>query len=275
MRAVFRALYGLKEKHIQEAIEERERGGPFQDLGDLVARTHLHKGTLMRLAAAGALDSIGLNAREALWKIQAMTMDAQSLFFGKEVGHNAEAPQETALRDSGLLPKENEWDTLNREYRAKGYSLVRHPLGILRPSLEQWSAYERRHRAPGFTKAEHLHKLRNGERVRVAGLLALQQRPPTAKGFAFLTLEDETGNMNIVIVPQIYDQFRLVMVYNPLLDITGVFEKANGVINIKAKTIKPLPVNRLLEARPELTGAPAQQGFDFSKCFDDHSVGSR
>ncbi len=284
VRAGFRALYGLKEKHIKEAIAERERNGPFKDLSDLVARTRLHKGTLMRLAAAGALESIGLNAREALWKVQALTMDTQSLFFGREVGHAREAvndadlleaPQVNARHDSDLLPRENEWDTLNREYRSKGYSLVRHPLGILRPSLEQWSVYERRHRAPGFTKAEHLHKLRNGERVRVAGLLALQQRPPTAKGFAFLTLEDETGNINIVIVPQIYDQFRLVMVYNPLLDITGVLEKANGVINIKARSIKPLPVNKMLEARPELTGAPSQQGFDFSKCFDDHSVGSR
>ncbi len=295
VRAGFRALYGLKEKHIQEVIAERQRGGPFADLNDLVKRTHLQKGTLMRLAAAGALESLGLVAREALWKVQALTMDTQSLFFGKDIGSKTallspandasllEAPQvkprqsapeqEEETPDENYLPQENEWETLNREYRTKGYSLVRHPLGILRPTLEQWSAHERQRNSPGFTKAEHLSKLKNGNRVRVAGLLALQQRPPTAKGFAFLTLEDETGNFNIVIVPQIYDQFRLVMVYNPLLDITGVLEKAHGVLNIKARVIKALPVDKLLNAQPELISAPAQQGFDFSKCFDDHSVG--
>lgn len=277
VRAGFRALYGLKEKHILEVIEERKRGGEFKNLEDLLKRTHLNKGTLMRLAAAGALETLGMSAREALWKVQAMTMDAQSLFFAKEAAESAEGARlsEPVALDADLLPRENEWETLNREYRTKGFSLVRHPLGILRPMLEQWSAHERSRNSPGFTKAEHVGKLRNGDRIRVAGLLALQQRPPTAKGFAFLTLEDETGNMNIVIVPQIYDQFRLVMVYNPLLDITGVLEKAHGVLNIKAKTIKALPTDRLLNANPALLHSPAQQGFDFSKCIEDHSAGSR
>lgn len=315
VRAGFRALYGVKEKHILALIEERKRGGLYKDLADLVARTKLHKSTLMRLAAAGAMESIGLPAREGLWKIQSLTMDAQSLFFGREVGRVGvateprssaapagrsasdtndagllEAPQVDArqvpradahpLDDTELLPQENEWEILNREYRSKGYSLVRHPIGILRPVLERWSNYERARNSPGFTKAENIPKLRNGDRIRVAGLLALQQRPPTAKGFAFLTLEDETGNMNIVIVPQIYDQFRLTMVYNPLLDIYGILEKANGVLNIKARTIKALPVDRLLGVQPQLATSAVrstdpQQGFDFTKCFDDHSVGSR
>src|SRR4029079_6062372 len=127
-------------------------------------------------------------------------------------------------------------------------SLLRHPLGILRPALERWSDWERARNSPGFTKAARLRHLPNVSRVRVAGLLSLQQRPPTAKGFAFLTLEDETGLINIVIVPQLYEQFRLTSLYHTLSHAYGILEKSGDVINIKAQMIKALPVERMLNA---------------------------
>jgi DNA polymerase III alpha subunit len=201
-----------------------------------------------------------LDAREALWRIQAINMDAESLFFA-----------ETESRDKEFVPTESEWETLNREYQTHGYSLVRHPLSLLRPALEQWSAKERQQNHPGFTKSIHLPQLKNGARVRVAGLLSLQQRPPTAKGFAFLTLEDEGGLINVVLMPEIYKQFRLIIVYNPLLDISGTLEMNSGVINLKARHIRPLPVDTLLGHLPrQISG---QASFDFKKCFDDHSIG--
>jgi DNA polymerase III alpha subunit len=152
----------------------------------------------------------------------------------------------------------------------QGYSLQRHPLGILRPALERWSDWERARNSPGFSKAAHLPHLNNGARVRVAGLLSLQQRPPTAKGFAFLTLEDETGLLNIVLLPQIYEKYRLEILNNPLMHICGTLEKVEGVINIKAQIIKGLPVEKMLKATPDKLMPPA---FDFSKCIDDHTVG--
>jgi len=261
VRVGLRAVYGLKEKHVEQLIQERNANGPFADLSSLIKRTNLPKTTLIRLAAAGALKCLGLDAREALWRIQGINLDEKSLFFAQS--------QE---RDKDLLPEENNWEKLNREYQTHGYSLVHHPLGILRPSLERWSAYEKQRNSPGFTKAVHLDKLNNGARVRVAGLLSLQQRPPTAKGFAFLTLEDEGGLINVVLLPEIYKQFRLVIVYNPLLDISGTLEKANGVINLKAKQIRALPVDNLLGQLPKQIGRP-QGAYDFSKCIDDHTVG--
>ncbi len=236
VRVGLRAIYAIKEKHVHTLIEERRRGGPFKDLSDLIRRTHLHKSTLMQLASAGALECLGLDAREALWKIQALSLDARSLFFAENLGGH----------DANLLPQESEWEKLNREYRMQGYSVVQHPLGVLRPAIERWSESLHQRNSTPFTKAERLQHLSNGSRVRLSGLLSLQQRPPTAKGVTFITLEDETGLMNIVLMPDIYKQHRLTLLYHPLLHVCGILEKAQGVVNIRAQAIKPLPVNKLL-----------------------------
>ena len=82
----------------------------------------------------------------------------------------------------------------------------------------------------------------------MAGLLSIQQRLPTAKGFAFLTLEDETGFFNIVMTPAIYQAYRLVLLQSPLLEVQGTLEKQEGVLNIKALKLCPLPLKRWLQA---------------------------
>lgn len=273
VRVGFRAISGLKEKHIQILLDERKRNGVFKDLTDLVRRTELKKATLMCLAAAGALNSLGLNPREALWKVQAMQVSPQSLFFGQGSDEGKEQ-----------IPQESDWQTLSREYETQGYSLVHHPLSILRPMLERWSAWQRARKSAPFTRADQLPAMKNGFYVRVAGLLSLQQRPPTAKGFAFLTLEDETGVFNIVLMPKIYEQFRLVIIHHPLLHVYGKLESVSGVLNIKAEVIRPLPADKLLQAASQnlLSGSQDQKlapgesidsGFDLTKCFDDHSIG--
>jgi DNA-directed DNA polymerase III PolC len=253
VRVGFRAIYGLKQKHIQHAIEERRLNGPFKDLQDLVRRTGLPRATLMRLASSGALSSFGLSPREALWKVQSVSVSPSSLFFGQ-----------SGAADEELIPKEKDWSQLEREYQTQGYSLVHHPLGILRPALDVWSNWEKERNRLTFSRSDQLPGLKNGTRVRVAGLLSLQQRPPTAKGFAFLTLEDETGVFNIVIKPGLYEGFRQTILYNSMLHVQGTLEKVEGVINIMAKIIKPLPVEKMLQA---------SQNFDFGKCFDDHTIG--
>jgi DNA polymerase-3 subunit alpha/error-prone DNA polymerase len=257
VRVGFRAIHGVKEKHILTLVQERQAHGEFRDLGDLVRRTHLAKTTLLQLGAAGALQCLGLSAREALWKIQALSLDAQSLFFG-EASNGA----------SENLPQENDWETLNREYSSQGYSLLRHPLGILRPAIRRWAEWQKSQRSTPFLTAEEISKQRNGARVRLAGLLSLQQSPPTAKGVCFLTLEDETGFINIVLMPDVYKAVRLVLVHNPLLHICGTLERAHSVINIRALHVKALPVDKLLPPK-EL---PPQE-FDFRKCVDDYTVG--
>jgi DNA-directed DNA polymerase III PolC len=258
VRVGFRALYGLKEKHIQALIQERKTNGKFHDLMDLVRRTSLNKSTLMCLAAAGAFNSLGVTPREALWKVQSVNVNPASLFFG------------TSSQDGDeYLPRENNWQTLQREYGSQGYSLVHHPLSILRPALERWSRWQRERKSAGFTKASQMLDLKNNQYVRVAGLLSLQQRPPTAKGFAFLTLEDETGVFNIILMPKVYEEFRLVVIHHPLLHVYGKLQKVARVIHIKAEIIRPLPSEKLLQVTP----AELDSGFDLSKCFDDHTIG--
>ncbi|MGE4130563.1 MAG: DNA polymerase III subunit alpha [Bdellovibrionales bacterium] len=275
VRTGFRAIYGLKEDHIQQVLDEREKNGPFQDLSDLIRRTHLAKSTLFQLGASGALEPLGLSPREALWKIQALSLDPQSLFFSES----------EEREDRQWIPEESSWETLNREYKMQGFSLVHHPLGILRAGLEKWSDIERARKATPFVLANRLPDMKNGSRVRIAGLLSVQQRPPTAKGFAFLTVEDETGLINVVLRPDIYQQFRLILIYHPLLHICGFLEKAGDVINIRAEVLKALPVEKLLKesapfppsARQALGPASAPSttpttSYDFEKCVDDHSV---
>lgn len=227
VRVGFRAIHGLRKESAEAVIHERTRGGPFRDLSDLIQRTKIKKQLLIHLAAAGALESLGLEAREALWKIQALCLDPENLFFARESNYDQE-----------LLPKEDEWDRLQRGYTTQGYSLTRHPMGILRPALK------------GFVKAADLAQLPHLAPVRVGGLLALTQRPPTAKGFAFLTLEDETGSFNIILLPQVYEQYRLVLGSHPMLHVCGILEKKDGVLNIKAQIIKGLPIDKILSLLP-------------------------
>jgi DNA polymerase-3 subunit alpha/error-prone DNA polymerase len=251
VRVGFRAVYGMKDKHVAALVEERARGGTFRDLSDLIRRTHLGKACLLQLAAAGALESLGLGAREGIWRIQALSLDARSLFFGRIPGEEGYGEDH--------IPRENDWDKLNREYRSQGYSLLRHPLGILRPSLDRWSAYNRQRNQTPFATAAQIPHFANGARVRVAGLLSLQQRPPTAKGVAFLTLEDETGLINVVIMPDLYAEVRLTLAYHPLLHVCGKLEKVEGVINIRALAIKALPTQKLLPEAP--TELPKGEAF--------------
>ena len=240
VRLGFRAIYGMREKHIRHVLEERSKNGAFRDLNDFIRRTHLKKSTMMQLAATGSFNCLGLPPREALWKIQALSLDPRSLFFA----HDGEFENE----DDDHLPKESDWETLNREYHTQGYSLSRHPLGILRPAIERWSDEMRRRSRSStpFTKASQVGHLASGARVRVAGLLSLQQKPPTAKGVAFITLEDESGLINIVLMPDVYKEARLILATHPLLHVCGILEKSGSVINIRAQIIKPLPTEKLL-----------------------------
>ncbi|MEO0336104.1 MAG: OB-fold nucleic acid binding domain-containing protein, partial [Pseudomonadota bacterium] len=238
VRVGFRAIFGLKEKHIQTLILERKVHGPFQDLQDLVRRVHLPKSLLMSLGAAGAFENLGLSPREALWKIQSLQLDRQGLFYGLSGEHL----DQTVASDIQRIPKESDWEKLTREYHWKGYSTDSHPLQVVRPALAYWSAYDKKHGGPGFCLSKDLKNIPHKSYIRVAGLLCLQQRPPTAKGFAFLTLEDETGSFNIVLMPDIYQKFRLLIADNPLLEVRGKLESIQTVYNIKAEEIRPLPM---------------------------------
>lgn len=228
VRVGFRSIQGLREEHARKIVSEREKGGPFSDLTDLIKRTRLPRSTLVRLAAAGAFESFGLSARQALWRLQGMSFDPQSLFFGSALGLDWEREES----EISLLPQESAWDEVRREYETKGFSLDKHPLSVLRPEL--------RRSGRGYVTAQELKKLRDKASVRVAGLKSLIQKPPTAKGMCFASIEDETGLMNLVLTPDLYQKFRSTLLYSLLLDVEGYLEARDGVRNIRVRNMRPL-----------------------------------
>lgn len=224
VRVGFRSIYGIKKEEVERWMKERELNGPFKGLSDLVRRVNVPKRTLLLLASAGAFKSFGLNPREALWKIQSLNINPQSLFFTQSHSEGVE-----------LIPSETDSEFLHREYSTKGYSIHKHPLDLFRSELRQMPQH--------FITASQLEKIPGGRRVHIAGLMALHQRPPTAKGFSFLTMEDETGSFNVILTPQVYEKHRLDVIFYPLLKIHGHVEKKHGVINIKASRLEPLKAN--------------------------------
>jgi DNA-directed DNA polymerase III PolC len=232
VRVGLRGVYGLREEHARKIIRERQAGGPYRDLTDLIRRTQLPRPALIRLGAAGALMCFQLDARKALWTLQGMSFDPQSLLFGAHSGLDEERHE----TETDTLPTESPWEKVRREYQTKGFSIDSHPMSVLRPWLAGGPSSRR------YVTAAQLERIRDRAPVRVAGLLGLVQKPPTAKGMCFVSLEDETGLMNIVVTPDIYQKHRLTLLHTPLLEIEGHLESRHGVRNIKATVIRTLSV---------------------------------
>lgn len=224
------SVFGLRQIDAQAIVTARQVHGLFHSLSDLIRRTEMSRTTVVRLASAGALQTFGMNPRQALWAIQGMSFDPQSLFFGSAISLDNNRLGIEVLS----LPVENSWESLRREYQTKGFALESHPLAVLRPLLL--------HSSPTFISARQLETLRHSSRIRVAGLMSLLQRPPTAKGMCFISLEDETGLINVVITPDVYQKFRSVLSQSPLLEVEGRLESRDGVRNVRAQTIQPLRV---------------------------------
>ena len=240
VRTGYRSIYGIREEHARALVESRKAHGPYRDLTDLVRRSGVPRATLIRLAAAGALESFGLPARKALWALQAMNFDEQSLFFGANVSLDGERLD----HESSLLPEENPWETVRREYKTKGFSLDSHPMAVVRPQLLKASS--------PYVTAAQLLTLKDRAPVRVAGLMGLMQKPPTAKGICFISLEDETGLCNVIIMPDLYMQCRLLLQTAPLLEVYGKLESREGVRNVKAISVRALA--EMAESRPMADG---------------------
>jgi len=255
VRAGFRSIYGLQRKFIEGMLSERNQNGPYNSLLHFVQRSRLPRPILLKLAASGALqkierDSINPSPRKLLWALEGMCLDENSLFW-------AEQKDGTQEDFSFAPPAEDFWDEMTREFNSHGFSTELHPLRILRPGIEEKNqAYRREAYVPFITSAE-LQNQRPGASVRVAGLVSVKQKPPTAKGMCFLTLEDEFGFMNIVITPQVYEKYRLTIYQKSLLEIRGTLEKKFDVTNIRASAV----LNLILPDAEEIPHTQADRFF--------------
>ncbi|UXR65393.1 error-prone DNA polymerase [Bdellovibrio bacteriovorus] len=237
LRVGLRSIYGLPAPLALRIEQARKTDGAFKDITDFIQRTQLPRSILLKLAAAGAFESFNTNTRELIWHLESLSLDQQSFLWGHpkeqfELGDDEDEPEH--------LPFESNWDRLRREYDSKGYSVEAHPISILRSYLHGKSQSLIAQRYIPYMHSDDLKRFKTKTKVRVAGLVSITQRPPTAKGMCFITLEDEFGFMNIVIHPEIYQKYRPTIYTRSLLEIQGHLEKVGGITNIRAERVLPL-----------------------------------
>lgn len=214
IRLGLRLVSGLTKSAVQRIVDARQHGA-FLTLGDLRKRAALDKHDLDALAAADVLASISGNRFQTQWKIMALE-PARPLL--------AQEADERTSDSQHPLPKPSIIDNVIADYRSTGLTLRDHPLALLR----QYAPFDR------CRRYSDLASLGNNRFVRVAGLVTCRQRPGTASGVLFLTLEDETGNHNIVVWPQVQERFRPALMTGQLLIVKGTLESRDGVIHIIA-----------------------------------------
>jgi error-prone DNA polymerase len=212
----------------REALATARAAGPFTSVEDVVRRTHLKEDALRALCEAGAFDTmfallpVGERRRAALWAVLAARRGS--------AGPLAPATSAPAPR-AGALPAMPAIAMTEADYRMTGVSLAGHPMRHLRDVL-----------APNGVRTcdDLLRHGRDGEPVACAGLVICRQRPGTAKGFVFLTLEDETGLLNVVITPKRFEQQALLISTTPLLLVRGILQVEQRVVNIRARQFRAL-----------------------------------
>ncbi|HUF79011.1 MAG TPA: error-prone DNA polymerase [Thermoanaerobaculia bacterium] len=198
---------------------ERERGvRAFADVDDLARRAGLRDGELAALAAAGALAGFGLTRRGALWQVARAGRPAGPLLAG--------LPDETP---SPLVEMADVEETL-ADYAHTGLTAGPHPLRYLRQRLAR----------RGVVPAAELARLADGQRVRMAGSVIVRQRPGTAAGLLFMTLEDETGMAQAIVTPDLLQEYRPLVVSRPGLIVEGILQKRDGTLSVKAERFWPL-----------------------------------
>jgi len=212
VRMGLRYVKGLGE--LQRAcIETARQTVELASLPDFVRHTGLDVRSLSSLAEAGAFESFGISRRQALWQVRGLLREREATLELTQVGRRA--------RFAGLTPIEQiAWD-----YRVSSHSSRAHPLALVRKELTR----------QGLPDAHKLSALRAGSRVRFAGLVICRQRPGTASGVTFMTLEDETGFANIVFWKQVFDSFSVLARTASFLGVSGKLQKQDGVIHIIAE----------------------------------------
>jgi error-prone DNA polymerase len=207
----------------------------YVSIEDLIARTAVRRDELATLAEIGALNSLGYDRRSALWQIEKAVRRAGELFAGRE----DDGPRVSGLgardvigtRDVDRAPSPlrpmSPPERLMADYSGTSLTIGPHPMALRRATFA----------LRGVLRAVELARGRHGRRVRVAGAVITRQRPGTAKGFVFLTLEDETGIANIIVRPDLFTEYKHTIVGAPYLLVEGVLQIQEGVTSVKAERV--------------------------------------
>jgi error-prone DNA polymerase len=213
----------------QRIVDEREANGPYLSMAELSRRVGLNAEQLEALASSGALDSLGMNRREALWQAGAAALVRD--------GH---LPGTTIYVQPPLLPELSSAGKVAQDFWATGISTDDHPLRHLRSGLE----------SRGVLRIDTLPHRESGARVEVAGIVTHRQRPQTAQGITFVNLEDESGILNVICSVGLWKRHRRVALDSAALIIRGVLERSpEGVTNLIADKLEPLVLSVKLNSR--------------------------
>lgn len=237
LRLGFRQVKGLSENDMHRLVAARLF--PYRDMADVARRAGLDRAALEKLARADAFRSLKLDRRAALWAVKGLEETPLPLFAGSGGGR-----PEPEVDLPGMCLGEQVAD----DYRATSLSLRGHPVGLLRP----WLAPD------GYQPAVRLRHLQQGDRFRVAGVVTARQRPGSARGVMFVTLEDETGIANLIVWPHVMERFRRQAVGAALLGATGEVQREGRVIHVLAEELADL--TPLLGHLDQATGVPFPHG---------------
>ena len=238
LRMGLRYVRGLREEVGQALVQERLRV-PFTSIHDLTRRVpELRKDEVATLAGIGALNFIGLqidsgsglgtrdpglNRRDALWQVERAVRASGPLL---EQQPETDSP-------SPLAPMNHE-ERLVADFHGTGLTVGPHPMAYRRAWLD----------AMGIRRASELRDIPSGKRLRIGGCVITRQRPGTAKGFVFISLEDETGVANAIITPDLFHQNRLLLASERFLAIEGILQNQDNVISVRAERVQPLFVTK-------------------------------
>jgi error-prone DNA polymerase len=195
---------------------------------DFKWRCGLNKTELRALADIGALNCLARHRRDALWQVEKDSLDDD--LFAWAARRSQPAPETSPLAAMDSMER------LRADYRGMHLTTGPHPMALARAQL------------PGVWTAGDLPKARHGQIVRIAGNVICRQRPGTAKGFVFISLEDETGVSNAIVTPKLFEELRLVITQEPFLEIEGPVQNTDNVIVIKACRIAAMARNNLAAA---------------------------
>ncbi|WP_040540508.1 error-prone DNA polymerase [Pedobacter arcticus] len=245
LRLGFRQIKGLNMEEIALLLNQRKQ--PYRNVTQLL-NAGLSLAALEKLADADAFRSVGLDRRQALWEVAALADSPIALF--------KDQPSESRQEVQIALPLMPQSEHVVHDYASTSLSLKAHPLSFLRPQLD----------ALQVTGNGQLKSVANGTKVKVAGLVLIRQRPGTAKGVCFVTIEDETGSANTVVWENIFNRYRKEVIGAKLLMIEGKLQKEGEVIHVVAERCFDLSklLQQLKKKNNAINGAEV---FDRSRNF--------
>jgi len=208
-------VQGLHRDKAGEIAVQRHRQ-PFESLGDLLRRVPLNQAERRVLAKIGALNALGQHRRSALWDVESI-FDQDDLLAQRVAGQH-----ETPLHPMNPLER------LQADYAGTRVTTGPHPMAFVRPQL------------PHVTRASDLPLGQHGQKVVIAGVVICRQRPGTAKGHVFVSLEDETGIANAIVRSELFEKQRLTITHEPLLEIHGRLQQVDGVVSVLAGEVRGL-----------------------------------